>query len=45
MVEACIGEDDMLVVNRALSPRHGNVVVATVDGEFIVKYFWGSLKK
>jgi DNA polymerase V len=45
MVEAGIGDGDMLVVNRALSPQHMDVVVvvvvvvAEVDGEFTVKHF------
>lgn len=39
MVEAGIADGDLLVVNRALSPRHGDVVVAEVDGEFTVKHF------
>lgn len=34
MIEAGIADGDLLVVNRALSPRHGDVVVAEVDGEF-----------
>jgi DNA polymerase V len=38
-VEAGISDGDMLVVNRALSPQHMDVVVAEVDGEFTVKYF------
>lgn len=39
MVEAGISDGDMLVVNRALTPQHMDVVVAEVDGEFTVKYF------
>jgi DNA polymerase V len=39
MIEAGIDDGDMLVVNRALRPQHGDVVVAEVDGEFTVKYF------
>ena len=39
MVEAGISDGDMLVVNRALSPQHMDVVVAEIDGEFTVKYF------
>lgn len=38
MREAGVMDGDMLVVNRALKPRHGQVVVAVVDGEFTVKY-------
>lgn len=35
---AGIFDGDLLVVNRAIKPRHGQVVVAVVDGEFTVKY-------
>jgi DNA polymerase V len=37
MVEAGIFNGDILVVNRAIKPRHGHIVVAVVDGEFTVK--------
>lgn len=37
MREDGIFDGDMLVVNKALKPRHGSVVVAVVDGEFTVK--------
>lgn len=40
MVEAGIFDNDLLVVNRALKPRHNNIVVAVVDGEFTVKYLY-----
>ena len=40
MRDAGIFDDDMLVVNRALRPRHGHIVVAVVDGEFTVKYLY-----
>ena len=37
MVEAGIFDGDILVVNRALVPRHRHIVVAVVDGDFTVK--------
>jgi DNA polymerase V len=37
MREAGIFNNDILVVNRALMPRHGCIVVAQVDGDFTVK--------
>ena len=37
MVEAGIFDGDILVVNRAISPRHRHIVVAVVDGDFTVK--------
>lgn len=38
MQDAGIGDGDTIVVDRAIKPRHGHVVVAVVDGEFTVKY-------
>ncbi|MBS0230363.1 MAG: translesion error-prone DNA polymerase V autoproteolytic subunit [Proteobacteria bacterium] len=32
-----IYDRDLLVVNRAIRPQHGHIVVAVVDGEFAVK--------
>jgi DNA polymerase V len=40
MTGAGILDGDILVVNRALVPRHQHVVVAVVDGEFTVKTLW-----
>lgn len=37
MVEAGIFNNDILVVDRALPPRHGQIVVAVLEGEFTVK--------
>ena len=37
MVGAGIFEGDKLVVDRSLEPKHGNIVVAVVDGEHTVK--------
>jgi DNA polymerase V len=38
MIGAGIGDGDILVVDKSLSPLFGDVVVAVVDGEFTVKY-------
>lgn len=40
MIKAGIFDGDMLVVNKALKPRHGQIVVAVVDGEFTVKVLY-----
>ena len=40
MREAGIFDGDMLVVDKAIKPRHGHIVVAVVDGEFTVKYLY-----
>ena len=37
MVEAGIFDKDILVVDRAIKPRHNHIVVAVVDGDFTVK--------
>jgi DNA polymerase V len=36
MIEAGINDDDILVVDRSLQPKTGNVIIAVVDGEFTV---------
>ena len=38
MKEAGIFDNDIVVVNRAIRPRHKHIVVAIVDGDFTVKY-------
>ena len=43
MAGAGIHDGDILVVNRALSPQHRDIVVAEVDGEFTVKYLYRRL--
>jgi DNA polymerase V len=37
MMEAGIFDNDILVVDRAIKPRHNHIVVAVVDGDFTVK--------
>lgn len=37
MVHAGISHDDILVVDRSIEARHGDIVVATVHNEFTVK--------
>lgn len=37
MRDAGIADGDVLIVDRALSPHHGNVIVAVVDGELICR--------
>jgi DNA polymerase V len=40
MVEAGIFDKDILVVDRAIKPRHNHIVVAIVDGDFTVKQYY-----
>lgn len=37
MVDASVQPGDLLVVDRSLEPRHKDIVIAIVDGEFTVK--------
>lgn len=40
MVESGIFDNDILVVDKAIKPRHNHIVVAVVDGEFTVKQLY-----
>ena len=40
MTEAGIADQDILIVDRAIKPRHGHVVIAIVDGDFTVKQLY-----
>jgi DNA polymerase V len=40
MRDAGIGDGDMLIVDRAIAPRSGHVVVAVIDNDFTVKTYW-----
>jgi DNA polymerase V len=37
MIDAGIYSGDILVVDRALAPKNGSIVIAAIDGELIVK--------
>lgn len=40
MIEAGIFEDDIAVVEKGLTARNGDIVIAVVDGEFTMKYYY-----
>jgi len=40
MIEAGIFDGDIMVVDRAIKPRHGHIVIAILDGDFTVKQFY-----
>lgn len=40
MEQAGIFDNDILVVNRALKPRHQSIIVAVVDGDFTIKFLY-----
>ncbi len=37
MIDRGIANEDLLIIDKALTPREGNVVVAFIDGEFTLK--------
>lgn len=37
MIEAGIHDGDLLIVDRALQPEHGRIIIGILDGEFTVK--------
>ncbi|TXT41390.1 MAG: hypothetical protein FD135_263 [Comamonadaceae bacterium] len=40
MKDVGIFDNDVVLVDRAITPRSGHVVIATVDGEFVCKTLW-----
>jgi SOS-response transcriptional repressor LexA len=38
MVDAAITKGAVLAVDRSVTPRNGDIVVASVDGKFTVRY-------
>ena len=40
MIDLGVSDGDVLVVNRALTPKHGDIVVAEVNGDFTVKQLY-----
>ena len=38
MVDAGVGDNDIIVVDRAIKPANGHIVVAMLDGDFTVKH-------
>ena len=39
MIGAGIRDKDLLVVDRSLTPANGDIIIASVDGEFTVKTY------
>ncbi len=37
MIDSGIGDGDLLIVDRSVTPLHGSIVIAAVGGEFTVK--------
>ena len=40
MIDLGVADGNVLVVNRALTPKHGDIVIAEVNGDFTVKQFY-----
>jgi DNA polymerase V len=40
MKDAGIFDNDVVLVDRAIPPRSGHIVIAMVDGEFVCKTLW-----
>lgn len=40
MREAGIFDGDILLIDKAIAPRNGHVVIAVVDGDFVCKSLW-----
>ena len=40
MKEAGIFDNDVVLVDRAITPRSGHIVIAMLDGEFVCKTLW-----
>ncbi len=40
MKDAGIFDNDVVLVDRAITPRSGHIVIAVVDGEFVCKTLW-----
>jgi len=39
MIDAGIHSGDLVLVQRNLTPKHGDIVIASVDGDWTLKYF------
>lgn len=39
MIDAGISDGDFLVVDRSLTPRNGDIIIAELEGAFTVKYY------
>ena len=39
MIDAAILDGDLLVIDRSLDPKNNSIVLANIDGEFLVKRF------
>ena len=45
MINAGIHNDDIIIVDRSIKPRHGKIVVVALDGQMTVKRLYRRDKK
>jgi len=45
MINAGIGEGDILIVDRSLKPVNGKIVIAVIDGEMLVRRYEKTINK
>jgi SOS regulatory protein LexA len=45
MIDAGIHQDDLVLIQKNLQPKDGDIVIAQVDGEWTLKYFKQKAKK
>lgn len=39
MIDAGISDGDIMVVDRSINPRNGDIIIAELEGSFTVKYY------
>lgn len=39
MIDASISDGDILVIDKSLTPKNNSIVLACIDGEFLIKRF------
>ena len=39
MIDAGISDGDIMVVDRSINPRNGDIIIAELEGAFTVKYY------
>lgn len=44
MIQAGIHPQDVVIVDKSKTPRHGDVVVAAIDGSYTIKYFYKDIE-
>jgi DNA polymerase V len=45
MINACIHEGDIVIVDRSVKPQSGNIIIAVLDGEMLIRRYERTLNK